>query len=399
MRKRICVVVVMVLCSVMLAGAVTADSPSKAASKATKPPPGVEAAQAISTITGVAISPLLGVGAVGAWKYIKTPGDKRANLPWFAQPWFWVPALALVLMVFVKDALGPAVPTTLKKPFDVAELIENKISALVATGAFVPFIAAIFHSLDETAWLSSAGFAGIDASPLFNLLAVPIAMAAFVVVWLAGHVINVLILVSPFATVDAALKSFRLFLVSTVALTSFANPYFGAVWALIIILFSYLIAGWSLRLSVFGSVFAWDLLTFRRLRFEPNAQTNWMFTARKMGNTPIRTYGKLSRDQEGKLVLTYRPWLILPERTLVLPEGPCFVGRGLFHPEIRGTEAGEEVSLLTLPPRYRKHEEQVAQIYGLGEVQDIGLRRGFKALWRWLKSLFGFKPKPIPAAA
>src|SRR5262249_24195941 len=31
-----------------------------------KPTPGVEAAQAISTITGVAISPLLGVGAVGA---------------------------------------------------------------------------------------------------------------------------------------------------------------------------------------------------------------------------------------------------------------------------------------------------------------------------------------------
>ena len=35
--------------------------------------PGVEAAQAISTLTGVAISPLLGVGGIGAWKWWKAP--------------------------------------------------------------------------------------------------------------------------------------------------------------------------------------------------------------------------------------------------------------------------------------------------------------------------------------
>ena len=50
----------------------------------------MELAQTISLITGVAISPLLGTGAVGAWRYfqVKTP-QERANLPWFAQPWFW----------------------------------------------------------------------------------------------------------------------------------------------------------------------------------------------------------------------------------------------------------------------------------------------------------------------
>src|SRR5262245_38606238 len=63
---------------------------------AAKPTPGVEAAQAISTITGVAISPLLGVGAVGAVKYYRTPEAARGRLPWFAQPWFFVPALVLV---------------------------------------------------------------------------------------------------------------------------------------------------------------------------------------------------------------------------------------------------------------------------------------------------------------
>jgi len=57
-----------------------ADSGSKPSSG--KSAPGLEAAQAISTITGVAISPLLGVSGVGIVKYFKTAPDKRAKLPW-----------------------------------------------------------------------------------------------------------------------------------------------------------------------------------------------------------------------------------------------------------------------------------------------------------------------------
>jgi hypothetical protein len=53
--------------------------------------PGKQIAQMVSTITGVAISPLLGVGVVGANAYFKakTP-EEKAKLPWFANPMFWV---------------------------------------------------------------------------------------------------------------------------------------------------------------------------------------------------------------------------------------------------------------------------------------------------------------------
>ena len=46
-------------------------------------PPGVELARTISEITGVAISPLLGVSTVGAWRYFhaRTP-QQLAHLPW-----------------------------------------------------------------------------------------------------------------------------------------------------------------------------------------------------------------------------------------------------------------------------------------------------------------------------
>src|ERR1035438_10734900 len=98
-------------------------------------------AQTLSTVTGVAISPLLGVGAIGCYQYCKAKTNaEKAKLPWFANPLFWVPALLLVGARILKDTIGITVPTVLKKPFDMAETCEHKISGLVATGAFVPIM-------------------------------------------------------------------------------------------------------------------------------------------------------------------------------------------------------------------------------------------------------------------
>jgi hypothetical protein len=360
--------------------------------------PGAEVAQTISLVTGVAISPLLGAGAVGAWKYYeaKTP-EQRANLPWFAQPWFWVPALLLVTACFLKDTLGIALPTVLKKLFDALEVIEHKVSALVATGAFVPLVAPVFHSSGGHSSMlgGSLVFATIDLSWLGNLIMVPVMMIAFLMVSLASSTINILILLSPFTTVDAALKAFRLFILSTVTVTAFANPWVGAVWALIIIAFAYLIAGWSLRLSHFGLVFIWDFVTRRSARFAPDKTSNRVFLGRKIDKTPARSYGSLRRDDAGHLVLTYRPWFILPARTLSLPEGKYAVGKGLLYSEILRVEGESLKSAILLPPRYRSHEEELVAIYGLSGIRDTGARAAF----RWLRDLMGVSPKPQPAVA
>lgn len=368
-----------------------ADSVPTAKPNAVRSTPGLEAAQAISTITGVAISPLLGVGAVGAYRWFKAPAEKRPRLSWYAQPWFWVPALLLVALTFVKDTFGAALPTAVKKPFDVAETIENKISGLVAAGAFVPLIAAIFTAAgdDGAAWTGETGLAMINLMPLLNVLTVPFAVAAFVVVFLVSHVVNVLILISPFTTVDTALKSVRVGLLSTVALTSFANPYVGAAWALAIIVACWFLAGWAFRLFVFGAVFTWDLGTFRKSRFKLEADSNWVFTARPIGKTPIRTYGRLSRGFQSELILKYRPWLLLPRRTETLPHGQYAVGRGLFYSEVVLLGPDADTSVIALPPRYRTHEEELSSIYLLGGLREIGAVRGMKMAWRSLKEIFG----------
>lgn len=402
MKRLLWLTLAVVLCAgigpVQALDAVKPSPAPPAMSGATKPPPGVEAAQALSTITGVAISPLLGVSAVGAYKYFKTPVTQRAKLPWFAQPWFWIPGLLLVALVFAKDTLGTAAPTALKKPFDVAELFENKVSALIAAGLFVPFMVSIFGSTPEgVALTKEMGLAAIDGAAVLNALLVPLGIAAFLVVWMLSHVINILILISPFGTVDAALKAARLFLLTTVAGSALVNPWLGAAVALAIILVSCLLAGWSMRLTVFGTIFAWDLFTLRHKRSEPVREKSRVFLGRSLDKVPVRTCGLLRRDEQGRLVMDYRPWLVLRRRTLVLPEGDYSVGRGLVYPEVLHLKDGVARTVLTLPPRFLGHEEAFVRAHGLAGIQDVGMVKGFKALWSWMKGWW--TPLPKPAAA
>ncbi|MBI3415614.1 MAG: hypothetical protein HY043_09900 [Verrucomicrobia bacterium] len=378
---------------------------NRPATPAAKPPPGVEAAQALSTITGVAISPLAGMGAVGAWKYFKAAPERRTRLAWYAQPYFWLPALIVVVLVGLKDILGTAAPPGLKKPFDVAEVIENKLSGLVAAGAFVPLVASIFSRHDDAAnfggsalaafGLHNAGLAMIDLPAVGNVLLMPFAIASFGLVWLVSHTIHILILISPFGAVDAALKAFRTFLVGALTVTSFTNPYLGAVMSLVIIALAYFLAGWSFRWMVFGSVFTWDFFTGSRHRFAPTTNNAWMFSALKFDQTPVRTYGKLSRDEAGQLRFQYRPWLVAPRRSVALPAVEPSVGRGLLHSEIVSAERADapQRTLFLLPPRYRNHEAELASLFALEGVCDIGLRKGFKAIWRWCAGIFGVRPK------
>jgi hypothetical protein len=378
-------------------------NPAFAVEKATEKKastPGLEAAKTLSTVTGVAISPLMGVGAIGAYDYFNTAPEKRANLHWYAQPWFWLPALLLVGLVAAKDVLGTAAPTALKKPFDVAETLENKVSGMVAAGTFVPFMVTIFPTAADqtTAALHQAGFAAISSGQLANWLMVPFAIALFLVVWLASHAINILILISPFTTVDTALKSLRLSVLGMVTITAWINPWMGALFSAVVVVVAWLIAGWAFRLMVLGQVYVWDFFTLRRHRFLPTANGNWMFAARAIDKTPIRTYGKLSTDTTGKRIFEYRPWLVLPKRTLELPPGNYAVGRGLFYPEVMRVDGSDTKTVFILPPRYKGHEADLAKACNTPDVRDVGILKGFKAIGSAMRSLFGAGDKREIAA-
>jgi hypothetical protein len=356
--------------------------------------PAAPIATAISTVTGIAISPLLGTGVYGAYQWATAKDDAaRQALPWYAQWTFWVPALLIVGLCAAKDAFGAVVPPGLKKPLDVLETVENKFSGLIAAGAVVPFaVGAMTKMVFAGGGVAAGGpvlahsglavihLAAFDLTWLLNLLTVPLGLAVFVVVWLASHAINVLILLSPWGAIDAGLKATRTALLGLVTLTATLNPWVGAFLSLVVIVIAYLVAGWAFRLTVFGSVFCWDFITRRRNRFSPQENDNLMFAGSSFSVVPVRTYGRLVQRTQGGLEFVYRPWLVLPPKVAPLAVEPktLAVGEGLFFSDIM-TDDGH--TLFSLPPRYRGHESVVARAYLMGGgVRPAGLRKAWSAL-------------------
>jgi hypothetical protein len=121
-----------------------------------------------------------------------------------------------------------------------------------------------------------------------------------------------------------------------------------------------------------------------------------MFLARETDKVPIRTYGRLTRNDAGELVFTYRPWLLLAPRTLTLSKGNYTVGKGIFHSEVVAVHGDSYSAVFTLPPRYSTHEDALAKVYGWG-VTDVGIIAGLKAIGRFIGELCGFGSKPATA--
>lgn len=369
--------------------------PAPESAPADKSPAGA-ISKTVATVTGIAISPLLGTGALGAYQNLtaKTP-EAKAALPWYAQWSFILPALGIVGICAAKDSLGAVLPPGFKKPLDVLETIENKASGLVAAGAVVPFtmsalskmiVAHAPHSpVLESTGLAAIHIGAIDGSWFLSILTIPFGVAIFALVWMASHAINALILLSPWGAIDAALKGARTALLGLITLSATLNPWISAALSLVIIVVAYLIAGWAFRLTIFGAIFSWDFFTLRKHRFTPADKENKVFSSTlltKQG-VPMRTYGRLVNEPEnGRLTFAYKPWMVLPEKTVTVALAAPSVGKGLFFSTIRD---GDRTSFV-LPPRYRGHEEAVVHIYRFeGGVQDAGLLKA----WSTLRELFG----------
>ncbi len=359
--------------------------------------PGSELTQGISELTGVAVSPMLGVSAVGAWRYYRTPESERHRLPWFCHPLVWGIGFFLLGLVFLKDLLGTAMPALIKKPLDIAELFENKVSALVASVAFLPFIATqIAEPLSAGHWVLQSAPANLHFASIFPFelasfaagaywLVLPLCVVAFFVVWLTSHAINVLIALCPFGFVDALLKLFKIFILTSIVGSYFINPYFGAVVSLAVICIAAMLAPWAFRLTVFGTVLATDTILASRAGRNVRPERPHAFLARRIGAAPVRTLGHLTREADETVRFRYRPWLILRERSIALPQGARAISKGAIFPAlIQSAQGGAFTALVNFPPRYRGQETAIAAHFAIRDIRDGALVRGLKSVRAWI---------------
>lgn len=357
--------------------------------------PGIDLAEGVTQLTGVAISPLLGVSAVGAWQYYNAPEAQRARLPWFCHPVVWGGGFCIIGLCFIKDLFGTVAPPLVKKPLDVAELFESKLSALVACSAFVPFVvsqmARYTPAQASFAFSPDIQFAAVFPAGSFDtrFILVPVAIVGFLVVWVACHAINVLIALCPFGFIDGILKLFKALLLSAVVASSFISPWLGAAVSFGILFVAGLIAPWAFRLAGFGTLFGLDVLLPGRGRRLVRATEPHSFLARPVADAPVRTYGRLSRAEDGSVIFTYRPWLIFPERSVTIPSGNVTIAKGILFPSLLHSLDDQERQRIVVMflPRYRSHEQSIASHFDIVDIRDSPLIKGFRAIRAWLAEI------------
>lgn len=354
--------------------------------------PGVALAEAVSQLTGVAFSPLLGVCGVGLWEYYKADPAARAALPWFCSPWFWGAGLTLLGLLLGKDILGAAMPLVLKKPFDMLELFEDKASAIVASAALLPFLnSELAEAFGASVRVASAGMGTATATPvLATVVLLPLALVAFFAVWLCNHALNVLLLLSPFKMADLLLKMMRgAFLVLLTLLAAIA-PVFAAILCGLLILVALWFAPRAFRISFFGTVMSFDFL--RSLIWKSREPRSIRaFLARRAGAAfPALTFGRLERAEAG-LVFVSRHLVFGPRKSLALPATPGMeLEKGFLYPTLRLPDTTAETGQrqFHLLPRHRHDPDGVAKALGVVSVVDPAMVRGIKAAFRKVAEAF-----------
>jgi hypothetical protein len=344
----------------------------------------------VAKLTGAQLSPLFMLGVLGGWRWIAAAPEERARLPWHAQPWFWGGALALVALLFASDKVP-----VLRQAVKHVKLLENKLSGVLAAVVLVgSFAEAASRQVGQALVLvgdalvpsalaadPAAGSGAALAASAGYGLAVVVGLVISGAVWLAGHSVNVLSLLNPFAPLDSAMRASRLAAIGLLLGAAKLSAVLGLVVAAACIGLALLIAGWSFRLMVFGLVFSLDFLLGREAAPGPGGVV--AFATDGADGVAPRTYGRVVW-REGRAELHYRPWLVLPRRRVRLPACDG-IGRGLLSPVLLAVEGHRAEVLVRFPPRYRRRAGELAAALGGQRLVDLPLLGGLKAAVAWLR--------------
>jgi hypothetical protein len=376
----------------LLASATTADPGLLAALEATDAAPiesrAIAVALAIGQMTGLALSPVLVLGLFGLWDWLRLDGS--APVPLHAQPWLWGPLLTVAILAALGRTGSLAVPGG-KYLIDVPQQINSKLTALLAAGVFLPTVAGSLHAagIGSDSEVARAGVGG-------DLLVWAIALTSFLSVWVVSNTLDALRFLSPFAVIDATLTLARAALLALVLAATAIDgllgfPLLTLLVCVPLILACALVAGPCIRLNLFATLCAADMLTRRWRRTDPTSGPLRAFVARRPVGAPVRTMGWLEPSAE-TLKFSWRPFFVLPARTIELPTKRSLLTRGMVWSVVSSELNGRSIPCFALPPRYRGHEPAVA-VRMDATVADGVVLRGVKGTMQFVRGMFGVEER------
>jgi hypothetical protein len=346
-----------------------------------------DAAAKLTALTSLAISPILVGGGRSALLYLHASDTERQHLPWNASPWYWGPLLALGFSFFLAHLIGTSVPF-LGKTVEAARNLESKFSLVYASPLFLAAGNALLGSMERAGIAISPIGTAVAASstltypPVNALFGGLLGFAVFGVIWLSNQALHAIVLLSPSALVGTLLRFLHMLVLGIFLAAAAVSPLLGATLAILIIFISARIAGWSIRFSVFGTVFALDLLRFRRA--QPVDKSVLAFSSSALA-LPRRTLGHLLATNDG-LAFVYRPWLIGPSRVAAIPASKRILCHGVFYSHIAQLDNQHRLPLLVLPPRYRDSEGALALFIGC-DAMPSALKGGIRAALTWVNRM------------
>jgi len=334
----------------------------------------------ITQITGLAINPLLVLIVIGVYEYYWPTAGKTP--PLHANPWFWGSLCALLAFSLGLRLLTPLIPGFGKLLKGVI-LVEQKIMGLLTAGLLIPTIALTM----ENTGLTSSDHAQVAVAGIFGTSGYVVAgLLIYSVVWVVSHVIDSLVLLSPFALIDATLLTMRGALLAILGVAYLIEPAISAGICCVLIVICFLIAGWCIRINILASTFAFDLLTLRCKWMRPNQWPIRVFITGKSGLAPTRTRGLLERDPDG-LRVRWRRFYWPIKRSTVLHRGSAKLVRGVVWSELYAESSPKVLVTLILPPRYFNHDQWITEHLEI-PAENGTIRRGVAGVVDFFRNIW-----------
>jgi hypothetical protein len=231
---------------------------------------------------------------------------------------------------------------------------------------------------------------GGSGSAIPMVLAVVTGAVAAIAVWLTGHALDILALLSPIPLLDVFFKASRVAIFLTVGVLAVLNSRAALLVSLIVIGVCLLCFWWAFRLAVFGAVFAWDILRSRVFgrRRNPSLDGEVLgFTAYAIGGLRKRSFGALRIAGDGTREFAHRP-VGIGFRSAVRLQSPekYEVGKGFIFPCVLAPgKTGKNYTFqFRLLPRYAGFEEEIRNVLHIGGVRDLRVPSEFQSAWNWL---------------
>jgi hypothetical protein len=340
----------------------------------------------ITSTTGIAMSPLLGMGVLGAWKYYKSDGEYRNNLPWYSKPWVWGICFGIFLILKSKDTLGVWIPEVAKKPITVLDDLADKASAVIVAIAVIP--STVLDDF-ETLVPQTSTEAPVAMAPfILPVLVIAVSILIFGVVWIAFNALSSIKILSPSSVVNSIISVFKGLVIAVFAGLAVLNPWVGLAISLVVILVCTLIFGWAFRWNVFGTLFVKDFFTgAHNDPLKTGEDLKGFSTANFPGLKP-RTYGRVTREGN-ELIFRWKPWLIMPARKsrIDLENTDTSCRKGIFFPSVTLRDSGTDRhrSIIDFRLRYRSHGEEIQSLLALDSMSPGLVLSGVRSAWLWLK--------------